>query len=94
MPRHEFAARKVALICACSMYRAAGTVHFGTQDLSAATESEPLGARNGQEAWVTDGQAAGSVDIVYLASAVCDRVRVKPRRVQAARAAGPAKLLP
>lgn len=40
-----------------------------------------VAARNGQEAWVTDGLTAGTVVIVYPPAAVADGTRVKVRRV-------------
>jgi HlyD family secretion protein len=40
-----------------------------------------VGARNGREAWVTDGLAAGAVVIVYPGAAVTDGVRVTVRKV-------------
>lgn len=40
-----------------------------------------LGGRNGAEAWVVEGLAAGDTVIVYPGSAVADGVRVKVRKV-------------
>jgi HlyD family secretion protein len=40
-----------------------------------------IAARNGTEAWVTNGLAEGTTVIVYPPSAVSDGVRVKARTV-------------
>ena len=40
-----------------------------------------VGARNGSQAWVREGLAAGAQVIVYPGAAVADGVRVKPRKV-------------
>ena len=40
-----------------------------------------LGARNGHEAWIESGVAAGATVIVYPPAATRDGLRVKPRQV-------------
>lgn len=40
-----------------------------------------VGARNGSQAWVREGLAAGAQVVVYPGASVADGVRVKPRKV-------------
>lgn len=54
---------------------------FAVRDGRAALVPVRVGGRNGNEAWVTDGLAAGDVVIVYPSAAVRDGVRVRARRV-------------
>lgn len=54
---------------------------FAVRDGRAALVPVRLGGRNGSEAWITDGLAAGDVVIVYPSAAVRDGVRVRERGV-------------
>lgn len=60
---------------------AAGMAVFALQDGRARLLPVEVGARNGSDAWVRQGIAAGTPVIVYPPSQVRDGLRVKPRKV-------------
>ncbi|MCE9661698.1 MAG: HlyD family efflux transporter periplasmic adaptor subunit [Burkholderiales bacterium] len=55
---------------------------FALVDGRARRMTVEVGARNGSEAWLTGGIAAGQTVIVYPPSTVADGVRVRPRSVR------------
>lgn len=60
---------------------AAGMAAFVVRDGRARLQPVQAAARNGRQAWITQGLKAGDVVIVYPGTAVADGTRVRPRRV-------------
>lgn len=58
-----------------------GFAAYVVEDGRARLRPLTVAARNGQDAWVTDGLAAGAVLVIYPGAAVTDGVRVAPRKV-------------
>ena len=58
-----------------------GFAAYVVEDGRARLRPVTVAARNGQDAWVTEGLAAGAVLVVYPGAAVADGVRVAPRKV-------------